>query len=106
MASQRYWEKEIGNMQLYMMAPMNRMALLGGMAVGGMVMTSMRAVSTLVAGIFVFGLIFQVANPLLRLAAFLATLIALYGLGTMFPSLYLPWERAAWNLSAPMDAPI
>src|SRR2546422_2862998 len=33
MASQLYWEKEIGNLQLYMMAPMNRMALLGGMAV-------------------------------------------------------------------------
>src|SRR5216117_3722168 len=48
MASQLYWEKEIGNLQLYMMAPMNRMALLGGMAVGGMVMTSMRAISTLV----------------------------------------------------------
>src|SRR6059058_3698755 len=26
MASQLYWEKEIGNLQLYMMAPMNRMA--------------------------------------------------------------------------------
>src|SRR2546428_1561980 len=106
MASQLYWEKEIGNLQLYMMAPMNRMALLGGMAVGGMVMTSMRAVSTLVAGIFVFGVIFQVANPLLLLAVFFATLIALYGLGMMFASLYLLWGREAWNLSALMEEPI
>ena len=60
MASQLYWEKEIGNLQLYMMAPMNRMALLGGMAVGGMFMTSLRAVSTLVAGIVVFGVVFRV----------------------------------------------
>ena len=106
MASQLYWEKEIGNLQLYMMAPMNRMALLGGMAVGGMVMTSMRAVSTLVAGIVVFGVIFHVANPLLLLAVFFATLVALYGLGMMFASLYLLWGREAWNLSALMEEPI
>jgi len=106
MASQLYWEKEIGNLQLYMMAPMNRMALLGGMAVGGMVMTSMRAVSTLVAGILVFGVIFRVANPWLLLAVFFATLIALYGLGMMFASLYLLWGREAWNLSALMEEPI
>src|SRR5207245_8419705 len=61
MASQLYWEKEIGNLQLYMMAPMNGMALLGGMAVGGIVITSMRAVSTLTAGIFVSGLFFLVS---------------------------------------------
>jgi len=106
MASQLYWEKEIGNLQLYMMAPMNRMALLGGMAVGGMVMTSMRAVSTLVAGILVFGVIFQVADPLTLLAVFFAALIALYGLGMMLASLYLLWGREAWNLSALMEEPI
>jgi len=106
MASQLYWEKEIGNLQLYMMAPMNRMALLGGMAVGGMVMTSMRAVSTLVAGIFVFGVIFQVADPLMLLAVFFVALTALYGLGMMFASLYLLWGREAWNLSALMEEPI
>jgi ABC-2 type transport system permease protein len=106
MASQLYWEKEIGNLQLYMMAPMNRMALLGGMAVGGMVMTSMRAVSTLIAGIVVFGVLFQVANPLMLLAVFFTTLIALYGLGMMFASLYLLWGREAWNLSALMEEPI
>ncbi|MCI4371064.1 MAG: ABC transporter permease [Thermoplasmata archaeon] len=106
MASQLYWEKEIGNLQLYMMAPMNRMALLGGMAVGGMVMTSMRAVSTLIAGVVVFGVIFQVANVFLLLAVFFATLVALYGLGMMFASLYLLWGREAWNLSALMEEPI
>jgi len=106
MASQLYWEKEIGNLQLYMMAPMNRMALLGGMAVGGMVMTSMRAVSTLVAGILVFGVVFQVADPLLLLAVFFTALVALYGLGMMFASLYLLWGREAWNLSALMEEPI
>src|SRR5207249_9993127 len=70
MASQLYWEKEIGNLQLYMMAPMNRMALLGGMAIGGMFMTSVRALSTLVAGVVVFSVVLQVSNPLLLIGVF------------------------------------
>lgn len=106
MASQLYWEKEIGNLQLYMMAPMNRMALLGGMAVGGMFMTSVRAIATLVAGVVVFGVVFQVADPLMLLAVFFVTLVALYGMGMMFASLYLLWGREAWNLSALMEEPI
>ena len=106
MASQLYWEKEIGNLQLYMMAPMSRMALLGGMAVGGIVMTSVRALTTLVVGIVVFGVILTVVNPLLLLAVFFVTLIALYGMGMMFASLYLLWGREAWNLSALMEEPI
>ena len=106
MASQLYWEKEIGNLQIYMMAPMNRMALLAGMAVGGMFMTSVRAISTLVAGVVVFGVIFQVANPFLLLAVFFVTLIALYGMGMMFASLYLLWGREASNLSSLLEEPI
>jgi ABC-2 type transport system permease protein len=106
MASQLYWEKEIGNLQLYMMAPMNRMALLGGMAVGGMFMTSVRAISTLILGVIVFGVYFEVADPLLLLAVFFVTLTALYGLGMMFASLYLLWGREAWHLSALMEEPI
>ena len=106
MASQLYWEKEIGNLQLYMMAPMNRMALLGGMAVGGMFMTSVRAISTLVAGVVVFGVAYQVVNPLILLAVFFVTLIALYGMGMMFASLYLLWGREAWHMSALLEEPI
>src|SRR5256886_8268724 len=88
------------------MARMHRMALLGGMAVGGMFMTFVRAVSTLVAGIVVFGVVFQVADPLMLLAVFFVALTALYGLGMMFASLYLLWGREAWNLSALMEEPI
>ena len=106
MASQLYWEKEIGNLQLYMMAPMSRMALLGGMAVGGMFMTSVRAIATLVAGIVVFGVVFQIVDIWLLLAVFFVTLTALYGMGMMFASLYLLWGREAWNLSALMEEPI
>ncbi len=106
MASQLYWEKEIGNLQIYMMAPMSRMALLAGMAIGGMFMTSVRALATLVAGVLVFGVVFQIANPFLLLAVFFVTLIALYGMGMMFASLYLLWGREAQNLSSLLEEPI
>ena len=106
MASQLYWEKEIGNLQLYMMAPMSRMALLGGMAVGGMFMTSVRALTTLGVGILVFGVVLNIVNPAMLLAVFFVTLVALYGMGMMFASLYLLWGREAWNLSALMEEPI
>lgn len=106
MASQLYWEKEIGNLQLYMMAPMSRMALLGGMAVGGIVMTGVRAATTLAVGIFVFGVVLQVVNAWTLLAVFFVTLVALYGMGMTLASLYLLWGREAWNLSALMEEPI
>ena len=106
MASQLYWEKEVGNLQLYMMAPMSRMALLGGMAVGGVFMTGTRAIVTLAVGIYFFGVVLVVSNPLLILAVFLVTLVALYGMGMMFASLYLLYGREAWHLSALMEEPI
>ena len=106
MASQLYWEKEIGNLQLYMMAPMSRMALLGGMALGGMFMTSVRAVTTLVVGVVVFSVVLQLTNAWLLIAVFFVTLIALYGMGMMLASLYLLWGREAFNLSALLEEPI
>lgn len=106
MASQLYWEKEMGNLQLYMMAPMSRMSLLGGMAIGGIFMTSVRALVTLVAGIFVFGVHFQLADPLLLAGVFFVTLIALYGMGMLFASLYLMWGREAYHMSSLLEEPI
>src|SRR5207247_10543450 len=53
-----------------------------------------------------FVVILSVAHPFLLLAVFFLTLIALYGMGMMFASLYLLWGREAWNLSALMDEPI
>ena len=108
MASQLYWEKEIGNLQLYMMAPMSRMSLLGGMALGGMFMTSVRAITTLVVGVVVFSVTLQLdpANAGLLLAVFFVTLTALYGMGMMLASLYLLWGREAFNLSALLEEPI
>ena len=55
MAGQLYWEKSQGNLELYFAAPMHMMAILLGMAVGGMVMSSTRAAVVLVVATLVFG---------------------------------------------------
>jgi ABC-2 type transport system permease protein len=47
MASQLWWEKSQGNLELYFAAPMSIMSVLFGMAVGGMVMSSTRAIVVL-----------------------------------------------------------
>jgi ABC-2 type transport system permease protein len=106
MAAQFYWEKEIGNLQLYMMAPMSRMALLAGMAIGGAVMTTTRAVATLILGVLIFQVSVFVLNPLLLLAIFLTTLAALYGMGMMFASVYLLYGREAWHTSNLLQEPV
>ena len=106
MAAQLYWEKETGNLQLFLIAPMSKMALLAGMAIGGMFMTTTRAILVLLAGIFLFNVKFQVANPLMLGLVFTLTMIALYGLGMMFASLYLMWGREAWQVSSFLEEPI
>jgi ABC-2 type transport system permease protein len=106
MASQFYWEKETGNMQLFMVSPMSRMALLAGMALGGMLSAGLRALSTLVLGILIFNVQMMVVDPFLLVAVFLVTLVAIYGMGMMFASLFMLYGRDAWNISNLMQEPI
>ncbi len=106
MAAQFYWEKEVGNLQLYLMAPMSRMAVLAGMALGGMFFTSVRAFSTLLLGIIIFQVEMVVTSPVSLALVFVLTLIALYGMGMMFSSLYLLYGREAWHLSSLFQEPI
>ena len=88
MASQLYWEKSQGNLELYFAAPMDFMAILFGMALGGMVMSSIRAAVVLLVSTLVYGVVFEVDQPLLLVVIFLLTLTALYGLGMIMASLY------------------
>ena len=106
MASQMYWEKETGNLQLYLAAPMSKMSILAGMAIGGIFNTSVRAVSIIFIGIYVFDVTFTVSDPLLLALIFSVTLVAMYGMGMMFASLYLLWGREAWNMNALLQEPI
>ncbi len=106
MASQFYWEKETGNLSLFLIAPVSRMSILGGMAVGGLFFTSLRASSTLIIGIVVFGVTLSLSSPVLLVAVFFVTMIALYGMGMMFASLYLMFGREAYHMSNLMTEPI
>jgi ABC-2 type transport system permease protein len=106
MAAQFYWEKEIGNLELYMIAPISRMAILLGMAIGGMFFTSVRALSTLALGIIIFGVAFTLSSPLHVIAIFFLTMVALYGMGMLFASLYMLYGREAWHMSSLLQEPV
>jgi ABC-2 type transport system permease protein len=62
MSAQMYWEKDNGNLALYIMAPNSMMAILLGMALGGMVSTSLRAAVILIFGIWIFHIHFAVSS--------------------------------------------
>ncbi len=106
MAAQFYWEKEIGNLQLYMVAPISRMSILAGMALGGMFATTVNAASTLVIGALIFHIAFHISAPLMLAAIFVVTLVALYGMGMMFASLYMLFGREAHHLSNLLTDPV
>lgn len=106
MSSQLYWEKESGNLALYIMAPNSMMAILLGMALGGMFATSLRALAILVIGSWLFRVQYAVADFLQLFAVFLLAMTALYGLGMMSASLFLLLGREAWHISNLAQEPI
>jgi ABC-2 type transport system permease protein len=106
MAAQFYWEKDQGNLELYFTAPMHLMSVLAGMAIGGLVMTSSRAVAVIVIGSLLFGVTYDIQQPWLLVAVFMLTMIPLYGLGMLFASLFLLWGREAFHLSQLLEEPI
>ncbi len=106
MGAQLYWEKVDGNLELYMMAPCSRMAILLGMAIGGLFATSVRAVVTTIVGVLVFGVRFNLTQWPLMLVVFALTMIALYGMGMLFASLFVMWGREAWHINNLMMEPV
>lgn len=106
MASQLYWDKDAGNLELYVVSPSPMMAVLLGMAVGGLIMTGTRAITILVVCSVLFGVTYQVTSPLLLAGVFIVTMAALYGMGMLFASVFLVAGREAWHLSNLMQEPI
>ncbi len=106
MASQLYWEKETGNLELYIVAPTSRVAILLGMALGGMFATTLRAIAVVTIGTLLFGIEMQVASVPLLLGVFVTTLVALYGMGMLLSSLFLLFGREAWHLSNLLQEPV
>ena len=106
MSSQLYWEKEQGNLALYIIAPNSMMAILLGMAVGGLFATALRAVAIIVVGSLMFNVTYSVVSFAQLLFVFLLAMTALYGMGMMSASLFLLLSREAWHISNLMQEPI
>jgi ABC-2 type transport system permease protein len=106
MASQLYWDKDAGNLELYVLCPGPMMAILLGMAVGGVVMTVTRAAIILIVASLLFGVVYQTGSLLLLIVVFIATMAALYGMGMMFASVFLAAGREAWHFSNLLQEPI
>ena len=106
MASQLYWDKNGGNLELYVICPGPMMAILLGMAVGGLVMSATRAFVIIVICSILFGVAFSTAQIPLLIVVFLLALAALYGMGMMFASVFLAAGREAWHMSNLLQEPI
>ncbi len=98
MGNQLFWEKETGNLALYIMAPGSMMAILLGMALGGMIGTTVRALGVLAIGSVLFDVEFAVSSVPLLAIVFGLSLVALYGMGMMFASLFLLLSREGWHI--------
>jgi len=106
MGGQLYWERDSGNLELYIMSPAPMMSILTGMALGGMVMTLVRAIAICTAGMVLFDVAFAPSSWWLLALVFALTMSALYGLGAMFSSLFLLWGREAWHTVNLLQEPV
>jgi ABC-2 type transport system permease protein len=106
MSTQLYWEKEQGNLPLFMISPAPLMGILLGMAVGGLLATTLRAVVIIALGSLIFQVHYAVASFPLLAAVFLLSMVALYGLGMMTASLFLLLSREAWHLASLATEPV
>lgn len=106
MSAQFYWEKETGTLQMYLVAPISRMAVLLGMALGGIVNTALRAVGILAVGILIFQVPIFLSNTAVAILIFVLTIISLYALGMLFASLFLMYGREAWHTANLLQEPV
>jgi ABC-2 type transport system permease protein len=106
MAAQLYWEKQMGQLQLYFIAPCSRMSILTGMALGGGLMTTARTVFGLAIGFGVLGVRVEPFHVGLLLLVFVTSMGALYALGMTCSSLFLLYGREAWHLVNAFQEPM
>lgn len=106
MGAHLYWERDGGNLELYVMSPAPMMSILAGMAIGGMITTVVRAATILIAGMLIFDISFHPTSWWLLLLVFALTMVALYGLGMMFASVFLLFGREAWHTVNLLQEPV
>jgi ABC-2 type transport system permease protein len=106
MAAQLYWDKDAGNLELYIVSPAPLMAILLGMAIGGIIMSASRAALIVFICSLAFAVSYQVSNLLLMVLVFVMTMAALYGMGMMFAALFLVAGREVWHFTNLLQEPI
>jgi ABC-2 type transport system permease protein len=106
MASQLYWDKDEGNLELYILSPGPLMAILLGMAIGGIFMATIRAVTIILLASLMFSVSYAISSVPLLFLVFFMTMAALYGMGMMFASLFLTSGREVWHLANLFQEPI
>ena len=106
MGAQLYWDRDSGNLELFIIAPASLMAVLAGMALGGVAMTLVRALVILAAGALLFGVSFEPTSWWALAGVFVLTMLALYGLGMVFASAFLLWGREAWHIVNLLQEPV
>ena len=106
MGAQLYWEKQQGQLQLYFAAPCSRMAILTGMAVGGVAMASIRAIVSIGVGFGILGVRVQPFNVGELIGVFAISMGALYALGMTLASLFLLYGREAWHICNALQEPV
>ncbi|MCB1152207.1 ABC transporter permease [bacterium] len=106
MAMQFYWEKEMGNLDIYMASPTNPIALLLGMAIGGLVMGGLRSFAVLLVGLGVFRVELSVTSWPALVVAFVLTLSALFTMGMAAASVYFVTGRKGIKINIALMEPI
>lgn len=106
MGTQLYWEKQQGQLQLYFAAPCSRMAILTGMAVGGLAGTIVRSGVGVAIAVWVFRIEVAAFDALQLAGVFVVTMVALYALGMNLSSLFLLYGREAWHTANALVEPV
>jgi ABC-2 type transport system permease protein len=106
MGAQLYWEKQSGQLQLYFAAPCSRMAILSGMALGGLAATVFRSLVGVALAVWVFHIQVTAFSPWAFAGLFLLTMVALYALGMTLSSLFLLYGREAWHTANALQEPV
>src|SRR5206468_1179912 len=94
------------NLELYLQAPISRMAILAGMAIGTMFSATIRFLAILGAGMLLFGVRLEIQSWSALAGVFVLTLLALYGLGMLASSLFFLYGRSAHQMIALVQEPV
>lgn len=106
MVTQLHWDKESGNLALYMITPAPTIAILLGLALGSVYTATLRAIAIVAVGILLFGVNYRLDNLPLTAGIFVATLAALCALGVLLSAPLMLGGRAAWHLISLLQEPI